>query len=74
MPRITLDNLEEVFTYHGPDSEQVIRYNAINKAAKAFARAVLENCPDSRERSVALTEIQSSRMFANASIALEKVS
>ena len=74
MARITLENLEEIFTYHGPNSDQVIRYNAINKAAKALARVVLENCPDSRERSLALTDIQAGRMWANASIALEAVS
>jgi len=73
MPKVLLSNLDECFTYHGPNEGQVAKYQAINEAAKAFAKAILENCPDGRERAVAMTDIQSARMWANASVALEHI-
>lgn len=37
--------------------------------AKELAALYLEICPESRERSVALTDLETSVMWANASIA-----
>ncbi len=71
MPRITKDNLDEVFTYHVPTPEQRECYAEINEAAKAFASTVLRVCQSGREQSIALTHIQEARMMANAAIALE---
>jgi hypothetical protein len=73
MPRVTLNNLDDIFKYHAPNEEQVERYARINEATKAFARVILEECPDSRERSIAITDLQLVRMTANMSIALEHV-
>lgn len=61
--------LEKNFTYHPPFGTQQDRYVAIRDKAKELAALVLESCPESRERSVALTDIESSVMWANASIA-----
>ena len=71
MPRVTPGNVNEVFKYHAPTELQVERYRQINDAAKDFAKTILRNCPESREASLALTNIQEARMWANASIALE---
>ncbi len=61
--------LENNFTYHAPKGDQQARYVAIRDSAKAHAALLLEKCPESRERSVALTELETSVMWANAAIA-----
>ena len=61
--------LDNNFTYHPPKGDQQDRYVALRDCAKGFAAMILEKCPESRERSVALTELETSVMWANASIA-----
>jgi hypothetical protein len=62
-------NLENNFVYHPPKPDQLPRYTLIRDAAKAFATLLVENCPPSRELSVALTHLETCVMFANSSIA-----
>lgn len=61
--------LEINFTYHAPKPGQPEKYSAIREKAKELAALYLELCPESRERSVALTELETSNFWANASIA-----
>ena len=61
--------LKKDFTYHPPVPNQLPRYEKIRDHAKAFAAVLLENCPPSRERSLALTHLEEAVMWANASIA-----
>lgn len=61
--------LDRNFTYHSPHGDQPARYSAIRGSAKSFARIVLDTCPDSRERSLALTNLEQAVMWANAAIA-----
>ncbi len=55
--------------YHAPLSDQVARYAHIREEAKRFYDVLLHNCPRSRELSVALTELETAVMWANAAIA-----
>ena len=64
--------LDHAYGYHAPRPEQVTKYQAINDAAKAFERVVLENCPSSADRTFATRQIRDARMTANRSIALHK--
>ena len=57
------------FVYHAPSPDQIPKYEAIRKAALDYAEALLVLCPDSRERSLALTHLDQVVFFANASIA-----
>lgn len=61
--------LENNFTYHAPKGDQAEHYVKLREKAKEFAALILELCPESRERSVALTELETSMFWANASIA-----
>lgn len=61
--------IDQRFTYHPPKPGQPERYERIRNAAKEFAELIVAECPDSRERSVALTKLETSVMFANAAIA-----
>lgn len=44
---ITLENLDDVFTFHKWSPEQVERGNAIRAAAKELAKAIILSAPDS---------------------------
>jgi hypothetical protein len=57
------------FTYHPPKPEQIPKYNAIGEAAKAFVEGPLAYCPESREKSLALTHLEDAVFWANAAIA-----
>lgn len=57
------------FKYHAPKGNQQERYEEIRSQAKAFAEALVMFCPQSRELSLALTNLESAVMWANASIA-----
>lgn len=62
-------NLENNFTYHAPKEGQPEKYTALRAKAKELAALYLELVPESRERSVALTELEASVFWANAAIA-----
>ena len=61
--------LQKRFTYHEPKKGQSERYKIIREIARGFAGFIAENCPDSRERALALTKLEEAVMWANASIA-----
>ena len=66
---MTIDDLEKRFTYHPPKGDQPSRYEIIRGQARNFANYIDENCPDSREKSLAMTKLEEVVMWANASIA-----
>lgn len=61
--------LENNFTYHPPQGDQNFRYVEIRDDAAAFAKMLVTKCPPSRELSLALTALEETVMWANASIA-----
>lgn len=62
-------DLRNRFTYHTPKEGQPQRYEDIRNKALNFADLICMNCPDSRERSLALTKIEEAVFWANAAIA-----
>ncbi|NCC60983.1 MAG: hypothetical protein EOM12_08565 [Verrucomicrobiae bacterium] len=65
-----MDNqIENNFKYHSPKAGQPEKYTELRNKAKELAYLIDELCPASRERSLALTKIEESIMWANASIA-----
>lgn len=64
-----IDDIEKRFTYHPPRGDQAERYEEIRLLAKGLAYHIVERCPDSRERSLALTKLEEAVMWANAAIA-----
>jgi len=61
--------LENNFTYHSPKPGQPELYQALREKAKELAALILASVPESRERSVALTELETAVFWANAGIA-----
>lgn len=62
-------DLEKNFKYHAPKQGQPEKYEAVRSTAKYFANILYELCPESRELSLAITKLEESVMWANASIA-----
>ena len=69
---ITEEQIKDIFTYHKPFGDQPQRYESIRAAAKALAILVIYYCPESREKSLAITNLQQAVMWANASIAINE--
>ena len=65
-------DVDKVFKYHKPKGDQASRYENIRAHAKNLAEFLDENCPESREKSLALTNLQQAVMWANASIAINE--
>ena len=61
--------LENRFTYHKPIGNQPKRYVQIRSAGFEFVKVIDKCCPESREKSLAVTKIEEAIMWANASIA-----
>lgn len=66
---LTFDELDARFTYHCPTDEQAKKYTSIRSRARAFAELIDALCPDSREKSLAITKLEEAVMWANAAIA-----
>lgn len=64
--------IEDTFTYHKPFGDQPQRYEKLREKAKELAYLIEESCPNSREKSLAMTSLQQAIMWANASIAINE--
>ena len=63
------ERIEKSFTYHPPVEGQAPRYMEIRALGRALAENIIESCPRSRERALALTKVEEAVMWANAAIA-----
>ena len=62
--------IENAFAYHKPkDDDTANRHQTIRDRLKESAYLVTNLCPESRERSLAITKIEEAMMWANAAIA-----
>ena len=68
-PQTTAQMIENNFKYHEPSGSQTERYVHLRNMAKDLAIQIESCCPNSREKSLALTKLEESIMWANASIA-----
>jgi len=61
--------IENRFTYHKPTGTQAERYEYLRSMAKGLARVADTLCPDSREKSHGITQLEDAVMWFNAAIA-----
>ena len=61
--------IENNFKYHAPKPGQPEKYERLREKAKELANLFDELCPNSREKSTAMTQLEGAVMWANASIA-----
>ena len=62
---------EYVFSHHSATPEKLKQYEAIHDSAKQLARVIIENVPESSDRTFALRLLRESAMMACAAISLD---
>ena len=70
--QMTTDQIENIFTYHAPSTNQIGRYQDLRDMARELAFTINALCPESREKSIAITKLQEAIQMANASIAINE--
>lgn len=61
--------LDRRFDHHPPDEHKVVVHQLIRSAFKDIADLVSHECPDCREKSLALTKLEEAMFWSNAAIA-----
>lgn len=56
------------FTFHKPDEDGVKKMREIRKKVRELALLIDSNCPESREKATALTQLSFVMMSANSAI------
>lgn len=64
--------LEFNLTNQSPTEDQVARIEKVRVDAKKLGRRILDSCPESRERALAITNLEQTTMWAVAAIAREE--
>lgn len=72
MPPIDAAEIERRFTHHTPAAAQAFTHGAIRERFKTLATELAEVLPESREKSLAFTELESSSFWAHAAVARER--
>ena len=62
-------DIDDRFTYHAPFGDQPSLYGDIRAITKEAAEFYNDHCPESREKSLAITHLEEAVFWANASIA-----
>lgn len=65
----TREQIDDLFTYHPPDAEQIPHYEAVRAGAKAFAEVLVEHTPSCADQTAAMRALRECVMTANAAIA-----
>jgi hypothetical protein len=61
--------IENNFMYHAPTEDQAAKYVVIRDEAKKLAYVIDTFVPNSREKSLAMTNLEQAVMWANKAIA-----
>ena len=64
-----MKDIENTYRFHKPDSITNMKYDMIRNEAMRLAAAIESVCPESREKSLAHTNLEQATMWANAAIA-----
>lgn len=64
-----MSSIADRFTYHEIDEEQSDKMDLVREKFIELAELIERECPISREKSLAITELEKSSFWANASIA-----
>lgn len=68
---MTKEQLASAFhSYRKPTEVTIPKYATIQAKVLELAELINDTCPESREKSVALTDLQGVKMWANAAIAI----
>jgi|GEM_PF-4919770 len=65
-------DLVNLFSYHATIGSQPTRYKQLRGSGLELAESILDRCPPSAERTIAIRKLQEAIMFANAAIAINE--
>lgn len=68
---VDVANVENVFSYHKPEPDDLVKYESLRSAAREFAKVIIDNTPKCADQQAALRHVREAVMTANASIALK---
>lgn len=60
--------IQKIFAYHKPGTQALMDINSLREAFSRLDEHIRMTCPDSRERAIALTEIETAAMWAIKSV------
>ena len=66
---MTTEDINNRFSYHPPDSDQIPKYANIRLGLCQAATMINLLCPEGREKALAITKLEEAMFFANAAIA-----
>lgn len=66
---ITKSDLENWFTHHPPQEEDLTGYTAIRTAGRYFASVILDNTPACADQTAAIRKVREAVFTSNAAIA-----
>ena len=69
MERGEYETLMGHFSYHKPNPNQIPVYNAINEAAKLFAKTIALNTSPGLDQELAIKKVVEAKMMANSIVA-----
>jgi hypothetical protein len=64
-------DLNDVFSYHAPQGDDLEKYAKLRAAAKQFAEVILANTPRCADQTAAVRKVREAVMTANAAVALK---
>lgn len=64
-------NLDNIFMYHPPTSDDTVAYEKLRNSAKQFAQAIIDLTPASADQTAAIRKVREAVMTANSAIALK---
>ena len=62
------EKINDNFSYHPPKNDQQKRYELLRQSVKNCALDINMHCPESREKALAMTNLEQAVMWANAAI------
>lgn len=66
---IGTEEIENWFTYHAPDTADLVGYTAIRNAAKELATVIATHTPPSADQTAAIRKVREAVATANMAIA-----
>lgn len=66
------DKIYNSFKHHRPTSDQADNMRVLRSSAHSLAELIEERCPNSREKSLAITKVEEALMWANKAIVVNE--
>ena len=68
---MTAKEIDNWFSYHTPNQEQINKYQVIRNTARSLAMVILDNTPSCADQTAAIRKLREAVMTANAAIACD---